>query len=131
MAEATAERTIDAPPEQVWAVVREFHGLDRWMPGIESLRSEGDDRILGMMGMEITERLVALDDGGRSISYSIVDGAPVESHTATITVHAADGSTSRVTWDVAATPDEMAGLMQGIYQQSLDALNDHVTGEAG
>jgi len=126
MAKATAELTIEATPDAVWAVVRDFHGLDTWMPGIESLRSEGDDRVLGMMGMEIRERLVRLDDDGRSITYTIVDGAPVESHEATITV-TADGSGTRVTWDVAATPDEMAGLMQGVYQGSLEALDRHVT----
>lgn len=126
MAKATAELTTTAAPDAVWAVVRDFHGLDTWMPGIDSLRSEGDDRVLGMMGMEIRERLVALDDDGRVISYSIVDGAPVESHTATITV-VADGDGTRIVWDVEATPDEMAGLMQGIYQSSLEALDAHVT----
>jgi carbon monoxide dehydrogenase subunit G len=127
MAKATAELTTTASPEAVWTVVRDFHGLDTWMPGIDSLRSEGDDRILAMMGMEIRERLVAIDEDGRTITYTIVEGAPVESHEATITV-IADGDGTRVTWDVEATPDEMAGLMQGIYQSSLEALATHVSG---
>ena len=50
--------------------------------------AEGDDRVLSMMGMTIRERLVKMDEDGRSVTYSIVDGAPVESHEATITVHA-------------------------------------------
>ncbi len=127
MAKATAELTMAASPEAVWAVVRDFHGLGTWMPGIESSRSEGDDRILGMMGMEIREHLVGIDDDGRAITYSITEGAPVERHEATITVHD-DSAGSRVTWDVEATPDEMTGLMQGIYQQSLEALKTHVDG---
>lgn len=121
MASATAELTMSATPDAVWAIVRDFHGLAGWMPGIESSEADGDDRVLSMMGMSIRERLVKLDEGAKSITYSIVDGAPVESHEATITVHAADGG-SRVTWDVTATPDEMAGLMQGIYQQALEPL---------
>jgi carbon monoxide dehydrogenase subunit G len=127
MAKATAELTMAASPEAVWEVVRDFHGLGGWMPGIESTRSEGNDRILSMMGMEIREHLVAIDDPGRAITYSITEGAPVESHEAIITVHE-DGSGSRVTWDVDATPDEMSGLMQGVYQQSLEALKKHVSG---
>jgi carbon monoxide dehydrogenase subunit G len=126
MAKATAELTTTASPDEVWVVVRDFHGLDSWMPGIDSLRSEGDDRVLAMMGMEIRERLVALDEEGRAITYTIVEGAPVESHEATITV-VADGDGTRITWEVEATPDEMAGLMQGIYQGSLEALDAHVT----
>jgi carbon monoxide dehydrogenase subunit G len=121
MASATAELTMSATPDAVWAVVRDFHGLATWMPGIEESVAEGDDRVLSMMGMSIRERQVKLDHDARSLTYSIVDGAPVESHEATITVHSADGG-SRVTWDVTATPDEMAELMQGIYQQALEAL---------
>lgn len=121
MATATAELTTTATPDAVWAIVRDFHGLAGWMPGIDSSEPDGDDRVLSMMGMTIRERLVKLDEAAKSITYSIVDGAPVESHEATITVHPADGG-SHVTWDVTATPDDMAGLMQGIYQGSLDAL---------
>lgn len=126
MATATAQLDIDSAPDAVWAVVRDFHGLANWMPGIESSEADGDDRVLAMMGMEIRERLVQLDDDGRAITYSIVDGAPVERHEATITV-VADGTGSRVTWDVDATPDDMATLMAGLYQQSLEALNTHLT----
>jgi hypothetical protein len=36
------------------------------------------------------------------------------------------GDTSHVTWEVEATPDEMADLMATIYQQSLEALKTHV-----
>jgi carbon monoxide dehydrogenase subunit G len=127
MAKATAELTMTASPEAVWEVVRDFHGLAGWMPGIESSRSEGNDRILSMMGMEIREHLVNIDDDGRAITYAITEGAPVETHEAIITVHD-DTAGSRVTWDVEATPDEMTGLMQGVYQQSLEALKTHVGG---
>jgi carbon monoxide dehydrogenase subunit G len=127
MAEATAELAMSTSPDKVWETVRDFHGLGNWMPGIDSSRSEGDDRILSMMGMEIREHLVGIDDAKRAITYSITDGAPVESHRATITVHE-DGTGSKVTWDVDAKPDEMAGLMQGIYQQSLEALKTQVGG---
>ena len=127
MASATAELTMSATPDTVWAILRDFHGLPSWMPGIEKSEADGDDRVLTMMGMTIRERLVKMDEDGRSVSYSIVDGAPVESHEATITVHPADGG-SRVTWDVTATPDDMAGLMQGIYQQGLEALQAKAEG---
>ncbi len=127
MATATAELTMTATPDAVWTIVRDFHGLGSWMPGIDSSESDGDDRVLSMMGMSIRERLVNLDEAGKAITYSIVDGVPIESHEATITVHDADGG-SRVTWDVTAVPDEMAGMMQGIYQGSLDALKAKAEG---
>ncbi|HEX7459135.1 MAG TPA: SRPBCC family protein [Acidimicrobiales bacterium] len=127
MAERTAAIDVDGTPDDVWALVGDFGGIAGWMPGMESCRVEGENRILDTMGMTITERLVARDDAARAITYGIVEGVPVESHQATITVTAA-GSGSRVTWVVDAAPDEMADLMQGVYQGSLEALKAHVEG---
>lgn len=125
MGHGQAAIDIDASADDVWAVIGDFGGIGDWMPGIDSCRSEGDDRILAMMGMEITERLVSKDDAGRVLTYSITNGAPVESHQAVITV-TPTGNTSHVTWDVDATPDEMTEVMATIYQQSLEALKTHV-----
>ncbi len=127
MADARAEIAVNATPDATWAIVRDFHGLDAWMPGIEELVSDGDDRVLSMMGMSIRERLVNLDEDAKAISYSIVDGVPVESHQATITVVPA-GDGCQVIWDVSATPDEMAGMMQGMYQQALEPLKAKAEG---
>ena len=68
MATATAELTMSATPDAVWAVLRDFHGLDDWMPGIEKSVADGDDRVLSMMGMTIRERLVKLDEDGKSLT---------------------------------------------------------------
>jgi carbon monoxide dehydrogenase subunit G len=127
MASAQAAIDIKRSPDEVWATIGDFGGLADWMPGIESCRLEGENRILAMTGMEITERLVSNSDDAHTQTYSIVSGVPVESHQATITV-TADGDGSRVTWDVEAQPDEMTGVMQGIYQQTLDALKAKLEG---
>jgi carbon monoxide dehydrogenase subunit G len=122
-----AEIEIDKPADTVWAVAGTFGGLDGWMPGIESCEVQGDDRIIKTMGMVITEHLLSRDDATMEIVYGITDGVPVGSHTATITV-APRGDGSFVTWDVEVEPDDMTDLLQGMYQQSLQALKDHVGG---
>ena len=127
MASAQAAIDIKRSPDEVWATIGDFGGIADWMPGIESCRVEGENRILAMTGMEITERLVSNSDDAHTQTYCIVSGVPVESHQATITV-TADGDGSRVTWDVEAEPDEMAGVMQGIYQQTLDVLKTKLDG---
>jgi carbon monoxide dehydrogenase subunit G len=124
MGTAAAEIDVNRPADDVWALVGDFGGIGGWMPGIDSCRLEGDDRILETMGMTITERLLSKDDGARAITYSVIDGAPVETHTATITVTPV-GEASHVTWDVDATPDDMATLMGTIYQQALVGLKSH------
>jgi carbon monoxide dehydrogenase subunit G len=127
MGKARAEIKIDKPADTVWAVAGDFEGIGGWMPGIESCVIDGDDRILKMMGMEITERLESRDDDARRIVYAIVGGVPVENHKATITV-TPDGSGCLVTWDVEVEPDTMTDMMHQVYQQSLGALKDHVGG---
>jgi carbon monoxide dehydrogenase subunit G len=127
MAERTAEIDVDGTPEDVWALVGDFGGIAGWMPGMESCRVEGENRILETMGMTITEKLLARDDATMAITYAIVDGVPIESHQATITVTAA-GAGSHVTWVVDAAPDDMADLMQGVYQASLEAVKANVEG---
>jgi carbon monoxide dehydrogenase subunit G len=127
MASAQAAIDIKRSPDEVWATIGDFGGIADWMPGIESCRVEGENRILAMTGMEITERLVSNSDDDHTQTYCIVSGVPVESHQATITV-TADGDGSGVTWDVEAQPDEMTGVMQGIYQQTLDALKAKLEG---
>jgi uncharacterized membrane protein len=125
MGQGTARIDIDGNADAVWAIISDFGGIGGWMPGIDSCKVEGDNRILETMGMTITERLVDKDDKGRALTYSIVDGAPVETHKGVITVSPV-GSSSQVTWEVDATPDEMADLMTTIYQQALEALKSHV-----
>ena len=127
MGSGQAQIDIAGSADDVWAVVGEFGGISGWMPGIESCRVEGENRILDTMGMTITERLVSKDDAGRAITYEIADGAPVESHQAVITV-SPSGEGSHVTWTVDAKPDEMADLMVTLYQQALDALKTHIEG---
>jgi mxaD protein len=121
MAQGAVDVTVDAAPDVVWAKVGDFAGVGDFFPGIESFRLEGDDRIIGMFGMEIRERLLSRDDATRTISYSVVDGVPIESHTATITVEP-DGDGSKVTWAYDVEPAEMAPIFGDTYKGALAAV---------
>ena len=46
MGKARAEIDIDRPADDVWAVVGDFGGIAGWMPGIESCKVDGDDRVI-------------------------------------------------------------------------------------
>jgi carbon monoxide dehydrogenase subunit G len=126
MGKARAEIDIDRPAAEVWAVAGDFGGIGGWMPGIESCHVDGDDRVLKMGGMEIIERLERRDEVERELVYGIVGGVPVINHKATITV-TPQGTGSHVTWDV-DVDDEMLDMMHQVYQQSLQALKDHLAG---
>ena len=121
MAEGAVDVTVDATPDAVWAKVGDFGGVGEFFPGIESFRLEGDDRVIGMFGMEIRERLVSRDDATRSMTYSVIDGVPRESHSATITVEP-EGDGSKVTWAYNVLPDEMAPIFGDTYKGALAAV---------
>ena len=57
MADGKAEISIDRSPDDVWKLLREFGGLEQWMPGVETCSVDGDVRTIGMMGIEIKEQL--------------------------------------------------------------------------
>lgn len=126
MGQARAEIDIDRPADEVWAVVGDFGGIAAWMPGLDSCHLDGDDRVLKMGTMEIIERLERRTEESRELVYGIVGGVPVINHKATITV-TPEGSGSHVTWDV-DVDDGMLDMMHQVYQQSLQALKEHLGG---
>ncbi len=123
MAAGAVDVTIAATPDEVWKKVGDFGGVDQFFPGIESFRLEGDDRIIGMFGMEIRERLLARDEENRVLTYSVVEGVPLESHTATISVEP-EGDGSKVIWAYDVSPDEMAPIFGDTYKGALAALEN-------
>jgi carbon monoxide dehydrogenase subunit G len=129
MADGKAELSIDRSPDEVWKVVREFGGLDEWMPGVESCTVEGDVRTIGMMGIEVKEQLRGVDEAARRISYSVVESpmGNLVSHLATIAVDS-EGTGSHVTWSVDVVPDDLLALFVPIYEGSVAALKTKVEG---
>jgi carbon monoxide dehydrogenase subunit G len=123
MADGKAEISIDKSPDDVWKLVREFGGLETWMPGVETCVVDGDTRTIGLMGIQIKEQLRSLDDTARTISYSVVESPMdnLESHVATISV-TPEGSGSHLTWAVDVVPDELLGLFVPVYEGSVVEL---------
>ncbi|MDA8356437.1 MAG: SRPBCC family protein [Actinomycetota bacterium] len=121
MPEEQVSVEIAAAPADVWAVVGDFGGIGEFLEGIDSFRLEGDDRVIGMFGLEIRERLVSRDDEARTITYSVVDGVPIERHEATIAV-SASGDGSLVTWSFDVAPAEMAPVFAETYTKALQSL---------
>ena len=127
MAEGKAETSINRSPDDVWKLLREFGGLETWMPGIETCVVDGDVRTVGLMGIEIKEQLRNLDDAKRTISYSVVESpmGNLESHLATITVEP-EGEGSHLTWSVAVSPDDLLGLFVPVYEGSVIELKKKI-----
>ncbi len=123
MGRAEVEVDIDRPADSVWQVVRDFGGLARWMPGIDSCTVDGDTRTLSVMGTEVVERHLGTDDTERRTRYSIVGGGiPVTRHEATVSVADRGPDACHVSWAFEVEPEPLVPLLTQSYQAALQAL---------
>lgn len=82
MAKVVRSTILDATPEAVWAVLRDFNGHEKWHPEVMSSRIErGDaaDRVSCVRrfqlddGSELRERLLTLSDVELTFTYCLLD----------------------------------------------------------
>lgn len=110
--------TINASPEKVWAMVKDFGGLHNWHPAVASTEMKGDKTRVLTIAAEgnptITEELQKVDNEKMMLVYKITDMTvvktitfnskdtpyftlPVATYKSWMTVKAVDGG-SEVQW---------------------------------
>jgi len=139
MASVSKMARINASAAAVWEVVRDFNGVAKWIGPVVACTMVGEGvgavRTVTLEGgAEVQERLEALDDAERSLSYSIVSSPlPIENYLATIQVAAASDDECEVTWSATfnvAPADEtaMKTLVEGVFQAGFDGLKQLLGG---
>jgi len=141
------EVVIKAEPAKVWAVVKDFGGIHKWHPAVESTTTETK---ADQDGVLLPHRLLTLKDGGTilekqtinsdeemKLEYKIVEGVlPVSGYRAVMTVKAGPAAgESTVTWtgrfynkanDVHPKPGEdnetAVKAVEGVYDAGLPNL---------
>ena len=95
------EIVIDRSAEEVWAVLGDLTAVDRWVPGIKSVRMEGMRRICAMEdGGEIHEEISDLFESERRYSYDqTVHPLGFERSEGTLAVEPHGQAQSRVVWN--------------------------------
>lgn len=97
--------TIKADPAKVWAIVKDFGGIQKWHPGVAStkLEKKGADTFRTLTfkaGGSVYEKLRSIDDESMKLKYEIVTGTlPLTDYNAIMTVAKGEnpGETT-VTW---------------------------------
>ncbi len=122
-------REFDRPADELWELIGDFHGLHKWIPGMNPSESidGGERRKFAMPGGAIIERLV--EQGERSYTYAIDEGPmPIVNYRSTISVKDAGNGTSIVDWrgtfDPAEGATEEAGvqIVEMIYEGGFAGL---------
>ncbi len=145
MVKVYASSVIEAPPDRVWAVIRDFNALPDWHPAIASSRIENDEPSdkVGCIrnftlqdGGIIREQLLSLSDYDYLCTYSILSSPMgVRDYKATLKLTpVTDGNRTFAEWsaDFACDPGRERELQEqigrGVFQGGFDALKARVGG---
>jgi hypothetical protein len=124
---ATMRETIhiDAPPEKIWAELREPLALLDWFDGIDSGEMVGTARKLKMGDISVTEEIVTVDDDLRRFQYSITEmPIPVEFHLSTIDV-LEDGDGTLIVYGVDVRPDMLKDILAPTIAGACVGMKKH------
>ena len=129
-AQLHVSRAVDlsATPDQVWAVIGDFNGLDQWHPAVVNSQQQGWTRTLTLGdGAKIIEDMLSYDLRNHRYTYAIIESPlPVTNYASTLSVVATEGG-SKVVWssqfDAANASDhEAIETITGVYNAGLMAL---------
>ncbi len=139
MVKVRASAILDAPLAQVWAVLRDFNGHDRWHPAIAESRIEdgasgtavgGVRRFRLQDGAELREQLLSLSDRRHEFSYCLLSSPiPLMGYVAKVRLlPVTDGNRTFWEWSSefttpAGRETELAALVRdGIYRVGFDGI---------
>ncbi|WP_256749960.1 zinc-binding dehydrogenase [Mesorhizobium sp. Mes31] len=141
MVQVRQSTIIDAPIDEVWAILRDFNGHDRWHPAIAFSEIEGGEPVdaVGSVrhfrladGGELREQLLALSDKDHRLSYCLLEAPlPLMGYVASVRLKpVTDGNATFWEWRSEFNPpahrrDELVKLVtEGIYQAGFTAVRN-------
>jgi NADPH:quinone reductase len=130
---------VDAPIADVWRILRDFNGHERWHPAIAASTIEGGEPsdLVGAVrrfrladGGELREQLLALSDRDHSFTYCLLDSPlPLMGYVASVRLRpVTDGDRTFWEWRSEFQPprhrrDELTRLVaEGIYRAGFAAI---------
>jgi carbon monoxide dehydrogenase subunit G len=132
MASITKEILVAAPPEHAWAMIRDFGGVQRLVPGfLVDCHLDGDARVVTFAsGRVARELLVDIDDVARRLVYAEPNG-PFLTRSASLQVFADGADRCRVVWIIDVLPNEFAGLMRDNMQKASALMEQTLENRSG
>ena len=143
MVKVERSTVIDAPVSEVWAILRDFNGHDRWHPAVARSRLEGGlrrEQIGAVRNFELTggeklrEQLLTLSDKDHHFRYAIVESEiPLQNYVAEVKLKpVTDGNRTFWSWTSKfRTPpgreQELAELVaKNVYEAGFEAIRERV-----
>jgi carbon monoxide dehydrogenase subunit G len=129
MAKVEKSLELDRPADEIWALIGDFHGLHKWVPGAQPSESidEGKRRKFQLGPNTMIEGLA--EQSERSYTYTIDEGPlPVSNYRSTLSVEDAGEGKSVVRWvgtfepAEGATEESASQIVNMIYDGGLAGL---------
>jgi carbon monoxide dehydrogenase subunit G len=126
MASIRKEILTSAPPDEVWAAIRDIGALHtRLVPGfVVDTKLEPGQRIVTFgNGMIVREPIVDIDDKAQRLVWSAI-GASLTHYNASVQVFADGGGQTRVVWIADLLPHEAARDIGVMMEQGMAVMKD-------
>ena len=126
MASIRKEILTSAPPDEVWAAIRDIGALHtRLVPGfVVDTKLEPGQRIVTFgNGMIVREPIVDIDDKAQRLVWSAIGGS-LTHYNASVQVFANPGGQTRVVWIADLLPHEAAKDIGLMMEQGMAVMKD-------
>jgi carbon monoxide dehydrogenase subunit G len=130
MASLHRDIPINASPDRVWAVVRDFGAVAQLAPGfVVEAKLDGDARIVTFANGNIArEMLVDCDEARRRLVYAI-SNERVKHYNAAVEIIGDGTANSRLIWTIDVLPNEIAPYISGQMDQAALAMQKALAAE--
>ena len=126
---ARVERVLDHPPEQVWAIIGAFGGLERWADGVTACSLDGEVRTVTRNGSTVRERLDRRDAAALELVYTILPPHPLPADNVQgiITLQPLGPDRTGIVWrseasDFTMPPTALGARIEQFYAASIEGL---------
>lgn len=114
----------NVPADQVWEALADVYALPTRLAAgfVTTSRRDGDDRLLTFAnGMEVRERILAIDEAQRQVVYSAI-GGEMSFHRAAATVTTRPDGQTQFDWTAQVSPAELAPGMDAMMEVGAAAI---------
>jgi hypothetical protein len=115
---------VDAPPEHVWAGIRDVGAIHSRLAQqfVVSTQLEADSRLVTFAnGVVVRERLVTIDDERRRLAYSVVEWKATH-HNGSLQVFGDSAGGTRLVWIADLLPHELAPVVDELMEAGAAAM---------
>ena len=119
-------RSFNVKATVIWNIIGNISRCD-WVPGVESIELNGNERTFKMAGMgELVEKILECDEEAMNLKYSAIKTmAPIKHHLAQINL-IEDGEKTLFRWSTEIDPPEFSEAIRAGMLASLDKLEEIV-----